>query len=480
MTAKAANLQQALLHSPRLPHAAVFVRQALYWATVACLMTMQLFVATARLAMNNVPAATPRGPTEILPTHLAANGIADSIHGMFKSLVICSVMIAGFLAVLSVGFCIRGRPVPAVWAGGVAVGCACLVSLPALELLTPHKNSYPVPVDAPMPPLAQHCHCVVFQGRLILVPVFYDLIAIVANFGVSYAICLAKATLTPSEETDGKSMGELLYHSAAHPSLMFIAPNIALHILHFLSLIHNAWGMTFWGGYTFVYMNWINSGLTAFMVAAFYGTLLFQSEDRNTLGFWVRFLSGVILSVFLIPPVLTHVTVSILLWPWATVTFEGLLMLMVSIFFPQAMENVLSIFLDREVMGVLVVPLMLVFFPLAKPIAFLANKLDVSDIDTLGRTGGAPLRLTDLVLSPGLHCIAVSILCLMKVMSLQLFFNSAQFLYMGVSYFEAVPLNFEARHVLCNSCMMEGRVEAISHSSARLVAEVYWQLASIF
>ena len=71
--------------------------------------------------------------------------------------------------------------------------------------------------------------------------------------------------------------------------------------------------------------------------------------------------------------------------------------------------------------------------------------------------------------------LAISLVCVFKVVTVQLAMNMAQFWYLGVDYLDAPALNFEARHWYCSTCMMETSAE----NGARLAYESWYQVLSL-
>lgn len=62
------------------------------------------------------------------------------------------------------------------------------------------------------------CNCLMFSGTIILVPILFDVLLVLANLSANAVITLAKNKFYYSNE--GKNFGECLFHSNRNPSLL--------------------------------------------------------------------------------------------------------------------------------------------------------------------------------------------------------------------------------------------------------------------
>lgn len=224
--------------------------------------------------------------------------------------------------------------------------------------------------------------------------------------------------------------------------------------------------------------------MVGFIAVALYGGIITGrvAESVSKDG-CVRSMIAFAYMFMLVPIFATHFAVAGFLWIWLWLAVEFALVSALIVFFPGTKWMMAT---KTDAVG------KLLFFgfvmPLNGPISYLPNLMGVKvdQSDAIGNvfnfnSGNGSF------LWHGVQTLVVCALSLYKVVILQLVFNSAQFLYWGVSYFDAPLLNFAARHWHCSACMMELSANQglqlthdMTNHSLQVMHEMWFQFASDF
>lgn len=321
------------------------------------------------------------------------------------------------------------------------------------------SSSYSVPASLEVSKELSDCGCAVFFGRITVFPIVFNILSVVFNFTVNFMITFAKTYWS------GKKwpVGDLLWQALRAPSAAFIVPSFLLQLFELgtsLALtFHNFEG---WMAYNAFYMQWINSGMAAFVGAGIVGGFTTNALHEN-LATNVRTYGSAGFLLLSAPAFFTHVLPAMLCWPWLALTAELSLSLLLVVCLPVRALYIEGTLMDLEAMrgwqdnwGVCLWMIAFLFFPMLQPVLWASKKFGM-------------LACRRSPFGPGMRTMVLALYVLGKVLLWQTLFNVSTAWYFGVDYWDAASLNVLIRHWHCHACLME--------SSAQMKMQTFVSLA---
>jgi len=333
--------------------------------------------------------------------------------------------------------------------------------------------------------LIKICACVLVDGSVILAPFTYTLGGVLtlqfANV-VYHTITDIYQNGWRKFESVGAFVswaGKCQWQAMVSPSWASMAVMTFFNLGHVLLLLaqqmsplyHGEIGV--YGAYRNVYLHLVNSGSMTLYVTCIYGSLLtlvyFDAKETGATvredyphiskGAGLRIVIGYILFCIKLPIMVTHIWWAMAKWWWLAIPAEACLSALLEVFLPEASQASHAFLVRRRCWRQLqdnstsdtaqttfqsISPwlqylVVLSLLPLHEPVALIARVIGLSTPSSK--------------LTPGKSAMLLGVFLTVKAVELQYFFSLQIFTEFGVSYLDAVPLGYEARHLACDSCL---------------------------